>query len=151
AKHGALYEYLEGEILFRNCFLALDALAHYQKASDMARGAILFHETLGHRAEYLGFYELALEAYTRIPDLAALDAARVAAENGDFAGAVRAARRALERNPRDTEALSAMHRYLEGANDAAGAKEIADRLAALAADPPAHNRPVDVHFDPPHP
>jgi tetratricopeptide (TPR) repeat protein len=151
AKQGPLYDFLEGEVLFRNCFLALDALAHYQAASDEARGAHLFHETLGRRAEYLGFYTLAIDAYNHVPDLLALDAARVHERNDDFTGAVRAARRAVDRNPRDPEALAALRRYLEGANDTAGAKEIADRLAALAAEPPARNLPVQLHFDPPDP
>lgn len=150
AKEGALAEFLQGEVLFRNCFRALDALAHYQAASDAARGAHLFHETLGRRAEYLGFYDLAAEAYARIPDFAALDAARAHARNDDLEAAVRAVRRALARNPRDRETLEAMRGVLEASQDAAGAKEIAAQLAALAAEP---NRyvPVQVHFDPPDP
>ncbi|HEX5067075.1 MAG TPA: TPM domain-containing protein [Myxococcota bacterium] len=150
ARGGALSEFLQGEVLFRNCFRA-DALAHYQKASESARGSLLFSETLGRRAEYLGFRRLALDAYARMSVYGAVDAARVHAEREDFASAARALQPALERNPRDAEVLAMLQRYLQASDDLGGAREIGRRLDALAAEPPRRNLPVGVRFDPPVP
>jgi hypothetical protein len=151
SRDGALYEYLHAEVLFRNCFLALEALTHYEEAAKRAPGAYLFHETLGRRAEYLGFYDLALEGYNGLGDYAVLDIARVYSKKDDFAGAVRAARRAVRRNPHDREALEALQGYLVAAGDAAGAQEIATQLEALAANSTGKDLPVAVRFDPPNP
>jgi hypothetical protein len=150
AQRGALAQYLQGEVLFRNCFLPLHALSHYEKASNDAGGAFLFHETLGRRAEYLGFFDLAAEAYSRMNDYGALDQARALSQAGDAAEAVKAARRAVRRNPSDPEALGALRAYLKDAKDEAGAAGVAQQLAALAGDPLRH-RPVEVRIDPPDP
>lgn len=52
-----------GEILFRNCFAAVDALSHYEAA---ARGASHVHTyvwTMAERATYLGLYQQAIPFY----------------------------------------------------------------------------------------
>jgi hypothetical protein len=150
-KGGPLSEFLQGELLFRNCFLALDALTHYENASKRGSDAQLFHETLGRRAEYLGFYDLAIEAYGRLDDFGVLDVARMYVAKGDFAGAVHPARRAVQRNPYDREALEVLRSVLAASGDAPGASEAEAQLAALAGDPKRAELPVGVRFDPPDP
>jgi hypothetical protein len=151
SKRGALNEFLLGELLFCNCFLALDALRHYEEAARLAPDAPLIHERLGRRAEHLGFYDLAIEAYTRLGDDALLDLARVWAQKDQPAQAATFARRALEKNPYDREALEALRGYLAAAGDTGGANEAASQLAALAASPEHKDLPVGVRFDPPAP
>ena len=150
AKKTPLSDFLIGEVLFRNCFLSVEALTYYEKASNAAPGAHLFHETLGRRAEYLGFNDLALEAYGRISDFGAIDAARMQARRERFDLAAKAARRALERDPFDSQALGLLRDYLTAAKDEAGAASVAAQLASLAADPAKH-LPVEVSIDPPDP
>ena len=151
AKGGALSEFLLGEVLFCNCFLALDALRHYEEAARLGPAAPLIHETLARRAEYLGFFDLAIEAYSRLEDAALLDVARVYALKGEPAQAVSSARRAVELNPYDRDTLEALGGYLAAAGDPAGAKEIEAKLAALAASPERKDLPIGIRFDPPAP
>lgn len=149
-KPGPLSEYLQGEVLFRNCFRAVEAMIHYEKASELAPGGYLFHETLAQRADYLGERDLAIEAYGRMNDYAALEIARLYARQENFDGAVKAARRAVRRNPNDPEALGALRDYLKAAKNDAQAAEVETQLAALAADPERY-RPLEVAIDPPDP
>ena len=151
AKGGALNEFLLGEVLFCNCFLALDALRHYEEAARLGSNAPAINDRLARRAEYLGFYDLAIEAYSRLGDPAALDVARVYAQKEKHAEAARSARRAVELNPYDHDALEALRGYLVAAGDAAGAAEIQAKLAALAASPDRKDQPIGVRFDPPAP
>jgi hypothetical protein len=151
AKQGSpLAEFLLGEVLFRNCFLSLEALTHYENASKAAPGAHLFHETLAQRAEYLGFFDLAVEAYGRMQDFAALDMALVFAREEKFDLAAKATRRALLRNPFDPRALEMLRDYLAAVKDSAGASRAATQLASVTADPAKH-LPIDVIIDPPDP
>jgi TPM domain len=151
AKGGALNEFLLGEVLFCNCFLALDALRHYEEAARLGSNAPVIHDTLARRAEYLGFYDLAIEAYTRLGDPAALDVARVYAQKGEHAQAARSARRAVESNPYDHDALEALRGYLVAAGDADEAGEVEAKLAALAGSPDRKDRSLGIRFDPPAP
>jgi hypothetical protein len=150
-KDGALYQYLLGEVLFCNCFLALDALGHYEEAARLGRGAPVTHDTLGRRAEYLGFYSLALDAYTRLGDAAASDVARMLAAQGKPKEAAAKARVAVARNPYDRDALNALRGYLTEAGDSAGAGQVEAQLAALANDPSQKHLPVGIRIEPPSP
>jgi len=151
AKPGSLYDYLLAEVLFRNCFLALDALRSYEEAAEAAPRAPLFQETLGRRAEYLGFADLAIEAYTRLGHAALLDLARAWAAKGDAGQALELARRALARNPYDADALRTARAQAEALGDAAAVRELAGQEQALARDPRQKQLPATLRFDPPHP
>ena len=151
AKGGALNEFLLGEVLFCNCFLALEALRHYEEAARLGASAPVIHDTLARRAEYLGFYDLAIESYKQLGDAGALDVARVYAQKGEHEQAARSARLALEANPYDRIALEALRGHLAAAGDAAGAAEIEAKLAALAGGPDRKDQPIGVRFDPPAP
>jgi hypothetical protein len=51
----ALSHFLLAEILFRNCFVALDAIEHYDTAVRLAPEVALYRDTLRARRRYLGF------------------------------------------------------------------------------------------------
>lgn len=51
----ALSHFLLAEILFRNCFVALDAIEHYDTAVRLAPEVALYRSTLQQRRRYLGF------------------------------------------------------------------------------------------------
>jgi tetratricopeptide (TPR) repeat protein len=150
-REGALEAYLLGELLFRNCFLALDAVAQYERAAELAPGSPLFQETLARRAEYVGFHDLAIEAYQKLGDAAALDVARVYATRGDPQAGLRWVRRALARNAYDRDALLAERELLAAAGDADGAGAVAAKLAALAEAAERKDLPLELRFDPPVP
>jgi hypothetical protein len=147
-RSGALDAYLLGELLFRNCFLADQAIRHYERAAALAPTAPLFQETLARRAEYIGFHDLAIDAYRKLGDAAALDVARVYATRGEPAEGLEFVRRALTRNPYDRDALRAERDLLAQAGDAEGARGVEARLAALADAAEHKDRPVELRFDP---
>ena len=51
------------EILFRNCFAAVDALAHYEAAARGASNVHTYVWTMAERASYLGLYQQAIPFY----------------------------------------------------------------------------------------
>ena len=150
-KKGAFAEYLRGELLFRNCFRAVDALAHYEEASRLAPEAPAFRATLGRRAEYLGLTSVAITAYERLGDAAALDLARLHLARGEAEKSLEWARRAQKANPYDAEALLAVSTALASAGDPAGAEAAAQERQALLRDPTGKASALAVRFDPPQP
>jgi tetratricopeptide (TPR) repeat protein len=51
------------EILFRNCFAAVDALSHYEAAARGASNVHTYVWTMAERASYLGLYQQAIPFY----------------------------------------------------------------------------------------
>jgi tetratricopeptide (TPR) repeat protein len=151
ATPGALYEYLLAEVLFRNCFTVEAALEHYEQAVREAPKAPLFQESLGRRAEFVAFPDLAIEAYGKLGDAAAYDLALAYAGKGDARQALHFAQRALALNPYDSDALQTARAQLEALGDDAGAREIAARQDALARAPERKELPATLRFDPPRP
>ena len=151
AADDALARYLLAEVLFRNCFAALDALQHYEEAVQMAPHDALFRRTLAERAVYLGFAELAVEMYEGMaspPPGPLADAHRRA---GNAAEAERYARVAAERDPLDLGALRMLQTLLSENGKRAEAGEVRERADAIQRDPGRIAEPVEVTFDPPHP
>jgi tetratricopeptide (TPR) repeat protein len=151
AKPGPLYEYLLADVLFRNCFLSVDALRHYEEAARAAPQAPLFQETLGRRAEFLAFVDLAIEAYAGLGDEGAYDLARAHASKGDAQQALHFAQRALKRNPYDADALWLAREQLEALGDAAGARDLAAQREALSKGAERKDLPLTLRFDPARP
>lgn len=151
AKPGALYEFLLADVQFRNCFLSVDALGHYEEAARAAPQAPLFQETLGQRAEFLAFADLAIAAYARLGDEAVYDLARAHASKGDAKQALHFARRALARNPYDTDALWLARAQLESLGQTAGARELAAQRDALSKGGERKDLPLTLRFDPGRP
>jgi len=147
---GALYDFLLGEVLFRNCFLPDEALAHYGAAADAARSP-LFGETLGDRARYMGFHDLAVRAYARLGRWGQAELAEALAARGDPARAAEIGRDVVNENPYDPTALRTLHGHLQRAGREEEAAEIAGRIAALASDDRGRQQPLAIAFDPPDP
>lgn len=151
ARGKALDEFWLGELLYRNCWLPLHALAHYERAAQLAPTTLLFQQSLGDRAAYLGFHDLAAEAYEASPIRDWIELARQRRAAGDLGRAVGAVRSEVDRNPYDLEALGLLRDLLEERDDAAGAREIERRIAEVRANPARPGAPVTVSFEPARP
>jgi tetratricopeptide (TPR) repeat protein len=151
ARPGALADFLEGELLFRNCFRAVDALASYETAVAGAPRAPAFADTLAKRAEYLGLTSLAIAAYERLGDDAAVAIARLHLAKGDAAESVEWVERALARNPYDADALAVLASARKELRDAAGARQASERREALLQAPERKDLAPFLRFDPPRP
>ncbi|HEU5133883.1 MAG TPA: TPM domain-containing protein [Steroidobacteraceae bacterium] len=94
-----------GELWLRNAFVFPRAWLAYEEARRKAPNDPLVLETLGSRAQYLGFPELAIPALEKIGTGLELTIAAAYDEMGDPKGAQRWVDRALEENPLDVYAL----------------------------------------------
>jgi tetratricopeptide (TPR) repeat protein len=151
ARGDALGEYLLGELLFRNCWLPVEALAHYERAIERSPHNLLFHETLGDRASYIGFHDLAVSAYAELGAYGLLPLARAQQAAGKVEEATATAREAVERDPYSIEALELLHWLLVASEDRAGAERVEQRLAKIRSDPDRPDAAVTIAFDPPYP
>lgn len=150
-KEGAFFRFLLAELLFRNCFAALDALRHYEEAVERAPRDPLFRWTLVERALYLGFPELAIPHLEKLGAGAYLELARVLQQIGRFDRAHHFANKALARNPLDRQALRTLESVLRDRSRDDEAAEIAARRERLESDPARPLEPVEVVFEPPAP
>ena len=134
---GALAEFLEGELLFRNCFRSVDALDRYEGAAQLAPRAPAFPRCSGIAPSTSGSLDLAISAYERLGEDAALDAlAPLPRERATRSSRPMGAARA-PKNRYDGGALRALAQALEAAGDAAGAAGGGRARAALVSAPPS--------------
>jgi tetratricopeptide (TPR) repeat protein len=87
------------EILLRNCFASVPALAHYEEAARLAPGDPEIARVYGERALYFGYTDLAIRELKRAGPGLWHRVAHAYAEAGDWQRAARYYRRALRRNP----------------------------------------------------
>ena len=149
--HAALAHFLLAELLWRNCFLAVESFAHYEEAVKLAPTAPLFSETLGDRASYVGFKEMAVESYARLKDQALLKLADAHERSGNTKQAIQAVKRALERDPFDVAALRRLETLLRSDRRSVEANEIEQALANLVSDSGLRAAPLVVDFEPARP
>ncbi len=147
---GALFRYLEGEILFRNCFVYAAALEAYERASNEAPTSLAFAARLGDRASHVVFLDLAADAYQRLGAAGLLDRARSLARADRDQEAVADLERLLTRNPFDIEALHELERQatLIGPKREA---QVSSLIQELSHDGRQRHETLEVQFDPPHP
>jgi hypothetical protein len=150
-EEGLFEQYLAGEILYRNCWLPLAALSHYERTTRLAPGNRFFERKLGDRAAYIGFSDLAASAYETLHPFAKLDLARARPAAGDTALAIEAAAAAVDRNPFDLEALRWLHWIQKQQGLASAAALTAARIEKTRADPTRPYDPVVATFSPESP
>ena len=151
ARSGTLSSLRRGEVWLRNAFVFPRAWIAYQEALRAAPHDPLVLETIGSRAQYLGFPEIAIPALERIGRGLELTLAAAYDEQGDRTGAARWVSRALEENPLELHALR-WREYLAKESGDAGALERAQgELAAVSEDPQRGFDPVTLWFHPENP
>ena len=148
---GALDEFLLGELLFRNCWLPIEAFTHYERAIALSPHNLLFHETVGARAAYVAFVDLAVSAYAELGSAGFFWLAHAQRGAGDLDAAIASARRALERDPFWIEAHELLSALLEKQGDHGAARAAKRRAAAIRSDPARPGTPLTLSFDPPYP
>ncbi len=142
---------MRAEIWMRNVFVFSRALPVYEDALRMAPGDPLVLQTIGARAMYLGFPELAIPAFEKIGRGFELSLAEAYNDQGNAIAARQWVNRALEENPYDWDALhwrkflSEQHGTTEEVQYAAAA------IAAIAADSGRAFNPVELRFAPARP
>jgi tetratricopeptide (TPR) repeat protein len=147
----ALDDYLLGELLFRNCWIPVEALQHFEHAIAQSRHNLLFHEALADRAAYIGFYDLAVGHYAELGSAGLLPLARAQASADDADGAIASVRKALERDPFRIETQDLLRWLLEKRGDRDGAQRAERRIAEIRADAGRPDAAVALAFDPPGP
>jgi tetratricopeptide (TPR) repeat protein len=140
-----------GEIWLRNAFVFPRAWIAYQEALRAAPHDPLVLETIGSRAQYLGFPEIAIPALERIGRGVELTLASAYDEQGDRAGAARWVSRALEENPLELHALRWREYLAKESGDAAALERAQRELAAVTRDPQRGYDPVILWFHPESP
>jgi tetratricopeptide (TPR) repeat protein len=147
----ALDEFLLAELLFRNCWLPTEAFTHYERAIALSPHNLLFHETQGARASYVGFWDLAVTSYAELGSAALLPLADAQRAAGDTDAAIASARRAIARDPFWIEAHELLGRLLEAKGDRAAARAEERRVAEIRSDPGRPGASLALAFDPPNP
>lgn len=136
------------ELWLRNGFVFPQALLSYETARRLAPRDPLVLETLGERARYLGFPELAIPALEAIGRGLEISLAEAYDEAGDRDGAGRWIDRALEENPYDMRALE-WRKYLarkQGNDDLE--RRTQQLIASLTQSAERPDWPVVLYFDP---
>ncbi|HEX9707140.1 MAG TPA: TPM domain-containing protein [Steroidobacteraceae bacterium] len=136
------------EIWLRNVFLFPRALAAYEEALQAAPQDPLVLQTLGDRAMYLGFPELAIPALEKIGRGVELTLAEAYNDQGDGKTARLWVSRALEENPYDWRALH-WQKFLAEQHGTPEELQIAEgAIDIVAADPGRAFNPVVLEFNP---
>ena len=151
SRDDALSRFLLAELLFRNCFVFVEALAHYEAAVEAAPHDLLFREILGERALYLGFWDLAASAFAGMEGSGDLKLAQAYRELGDLEAAEQRLRRVLERDPHHGEALGDLQDVVRRSEREREAAELRQRAQAAMRDPARRNLGLAVSFDPARP
>lgn len=146
-----LTHFLLAELLWRNCFLALEAFEHYESAVRLAPDSYLFLETLGDRSAYIGFNEMAVDAYSRMGNTALLKLARAHQQAGNNKEALKAVEREIGRDPLNLAALRRLEPLLREAGRSVEANTLSKRIDTLTSDSKLTTVPITVAFNPPRP
>jgi len=147
-KPGALSSLRRAEIWLRNAFVFPQAYLAYGQALNAAPKDPLVLETLGDRALYLGFPEIAIPAYRGVGRGAELSLAEACNEIGDTTSADRAVSRALEEDPYDLRALEWRKFLAERDKRSDDAQKARVEIARLSEDPQRSASPVTLSFSP---
>ena len=139
------------EIWLRNVFVFPKALSAYEAARKAAPKDPLVLQTIGDRALYLGYAELAIPALEPIGRGVELSLAEAYNDLGDPESARRWVSRALEENPYDLHALRWQKFLAERNGRADEVRRSDDTIARLSADPERSASPVVLYFNPPVP
>jgi TPM domain len=147
-RRGALSDLQRGEIWLRNAFVFPQAFLAYEAARRAAPEDPLVLQTLGDRALYLGFPELAIPSLERIGQGVELSLAEAYNELNDAQGAHRWVSRALEENPYDMYALQWLQFLARKDEHSVEARRANETIAALSGDAELKANPVVLYFDP---
>ena len=139
------------EIWLRNVFVFPKALSAYEAARKAAPKDPLVLQTIGDRALYLGYAELAIPALEPIGRGVELSLAEAFNDLGDAETAQRWVSRALEENPYDLHALRWQKFLAERNGQTDEARRSDETIAKLSADPERSANPVVLYFNPPVP
>ena len=139
------------ELLLRNGFAFPPALVNYQAALAAAPDDPLVQETLGSRAQYLGFPELAIPLLEKVGSGVEFDIARAYEEMGSIDSARLWIQKALEENPFDGYALEWMEHLAERSGDTAALAAARAESARVAKLPGRPFEPLVLHFYPKKP
>jgi hypothetical protein len=137
------------EIWMRNGFVFPQAYGAYEQALRMAPKDPLVLQTVGDRAMYLGFPEIAVPALAKVGRGVELSLVEAYNDMGDTASALKWTKNALSENPLDTSALRWLLHLAQ--NDEASADaflEASQTYARLASDPVRAANPVLLSFTP---
>ena len=137
-----------GELWLRNAFVFPQAYLAYESAGRAAPQDPIVLETLGDRALYLGFPEIAIPALEPIGRGVELDLAQAYNETGDAAGAERWAQRALDENPHDVRALNWLKFLAERGGRSSEAERYSAAMAELSREPSRSAAAIVLSFDP---
>jgi hypothetical protein len=137
-----------GELWLRNGFVFPQAYLAYEEARRAAPQDPLVLETLGNRALYLGFPEIAIPAFERIGRGVEMSLVEAYNEIGDVKTAGRWLSRALAENPDDLQALRWKKFFAEREKRDTDAQRIGETIETLSHDPTGSARPVALSFDP---
>lgn len=147
----ALSSFLLAELLFRNCFAAVDALRYYEEAVLRAKKDTHFRKVLGDRASYLGLPELAIPHLFELGPEGYRDLSAAYYQANQVKQALHFAREAVERNPFDRAALAWLRLVLRSAGERAESDRVKARIDELDADPKRPSGPVALAFEPAQP
>jgi tetratricopeptide (TPR) repeat protein len=147
-KNDALSALRRAELWLRNGFVFPQAYAAYEAARRAAPEDPLVLQTLGERALYLGFPEIATVMLEKIGRGVELSLAEAYNEIGYTKGAERWVDRALEENPYDLGALQWKQFLAKHAQRTEAAEQLSETIAKLGSDPSRKARPVELFFNP---
>ena len=147
-KRDALSELQRGEVWLRNAFVFPQAFLAYEAARRAAPEDPLVLQTLGDRALYLGFPELAIPALERIGKGVELSLAEAYNELDDAQDAQRWVSHALEENPYDMHALQWLQFLTRKDQHSVEARRANEMIARLSGDAELKANPVVLYFDP---
>lgn len=150
-KKDALSALKRGELWLRNGFVFPQAYLAYEEARHAAPQDPLVLETLGDRALYLGFPEIAIPAFERIGRGVEILLVEAYNEIGDTNTAGRWVSRALAENPDDLQALRWQKFFAEREQRDTEAQRIGEAIETLLHDPTGSASPIALSFDPPVP
>lgn len=150
-KQDAVSALRRAEIWLRNGFVFPQALSAYEAARRAAPQDPLVLQTLGDRALYLDFPELAIPALEKIGRGVELSVAEAYNDLGDAQAARRWVSRTLEENPYDLHALRWQKFLAEKDGRTEEARRSDETIAMLSEDPERSANPIVLIFDPPVP
>jgi tetratricopeptide (TPR) repeat protein len=136
------------ELWLRNGFVFPQALLDYEQARRLAPNDPWVLETLGERARYLGFPEIAIPALEHIGRGLEYSLAEAYNEAGDRQGARRWIEQALQDNPYDVRGLEWRHYLAKKEGNAEEMQRAQAMIATLKNNPDHPDRPVVLYFHP---
>lgn len=136
------------ELWLRNGFVFPQALLDYEQARRLAPNDPWVLETLGERARYLGFPEIAIPALEHIGRGLEYSLAEAYNEAGDRQAARRWIEQALQDNPYDVRGLEWRHYLAKKEGNAEEMQRAQETIATLQNNPDRPDRPVVLYFHP---